>query len=550
MRAPVLDSPGPSFAVLFSRSGFSQNKFLDGRRFAEAARQRGIAVDRFPRKMLERLDRVGAVCPIAFSQANYDVETTWWDPDPEYMIWREERNFEPWESHAWTFEPDGSKHVSEKYSPWQLLYVGEALRLDVVPVPVATLASGDLAPYIADAAQRRAAQRSLDEEWRPSVKLLVALQARLWPFRAGKTTLLSDPEREPNSDRDYVDPVEREAERFDPARILDQFGLDLHRLAELHRLFAIAAASLDPMPTWYRLVEIAPRKQTDMLRGDALRARDLHDACFLLRGLYHLATDQWLPRADEIDHPVIDWRRAHLPRRNGALGGTREELQAVLEREGLYPHRIHFVVEGETEEIILRRLLEAMGRTTGYQVTNLRGVDKAEQHQALFAAASQYAARTVLIADMEGSLAAALRRLQRDGLLADDADLLLWEVDGRPSSFEHANFRPQEVVDAIIAAGRKRVPDLQFDLTGEQLAPLYADAAAEAERNGDDPPAFANYALKLARDRHVPVSKGELALELAEITMGLVEEAGTLHDAATEERPLLRRLWRWLMETR
>lgn len=344
--------------------------------------------------------------------------------------------------------------------------------------------------------------------------------------------------------------MEREAERFEPAQILDQFGLDLDGLADLHRDFALAAASVDPIPTWYRLAEIAPRKQTEMLRGEALRARDLHDACFLLRGLYNLATDQWLPRADEIDDPAIDWRRAHLPRHDSALGGTREELQAVLEREGLYPHRIHFVVEGDTEEIIVNRLLEALGRKTGYQVTNLRGVDKAEQHKALFAAASQYAARTVLIADMEGTLATALRRLQRDGLLTDDADLLLWGVDGRPSSFEHANFRAQEVVDAIVSAGRRRVPDLQLDLTGEELVSLYAAAVAEAERSGDDPPAFANYALKLARDRHVPVSKGELALELAEITMGLVEEAGTLHDAAAEDRPLLRRLWRWLMETR
>jgi hypothetical protein len=398
LRAPLLDLPGPSYAELFARSAFAQRPLLDSGALAEAARQRGISIAVHPQATMVRLDTLGAFCPIAFCQTNYTVETTWLDPDPECMVWREERDFQPWETYAWRSQ-SGLPYVSEKYSAWQLLYLADALEHDSVAVPVnALLAADGLDSFVRAAAQRRSAQRKLDEEWRPLVKLLVALQARLWPFRVGKTTLLTDPEGDPNAG--YVDPVEIEVERFSATTILRQFGLDLNRLAELHAELAYAAARLDPAPNWYRLVEIAPRTRTDQLRGAALRTRDLHDACFLLRGLYFLATDKWLPRPDELDDPAVPVRDSFLPRSDGKPGADREELQAMLEREGLYPHRVHFVVEGDTEEIVLRRLLGALGRQSGYQVTNLRGVDQAEQHRALFSAASEYASRTVLIADV------------------------------------------------------------------------------------------------------------------------------------------------------
>lgn len=222
----------------------------------------------------------------------------------------------------------------------------------------------------------------------------------------------------------------------------------------------------------------------------------------------------------------------------------------ALERQGLYPHRIHFVVEGETEEIVLGRLLDALVERVGYQVTNLRGVDKARQHEELFAAASEYAARTVLIADMEGSLSQTLWRLQRDGLLTDKRDLLLWEVDGQPSSFEEANFTHGEIADAIVAATSRRVPDLRLKITGAEIKAAFTEAAQQAAARGKDRPALAKIALKHARDAHqVRVSKRELGRQLAETTMGVIKNAGSLYNAANEERPLLRRLWRWLRET-
>ena len=247
-----------------------------------------------------------------------------------------------------------------------------------------------------------------------------------------------------------------------PLAVLVAFGLDFEGLARLHAEVADAAVRLDPVPGhWHRLAENSPREKTPSLKRRRARARDLYDACYLLRLLYHLATDRWLPRPDEINdipNSVEAWRRRHLPREDGQqYGYGRAELRDALEREGLYPHRIHFVVEGETEEIVLRRLLDVLGADVGYQLTNLRGVDKARQHEELFAAASEYAARTVLIADMEGSLSQALKQLQRRGLLTEQSDILLWEIDGRPASFEEANFSADEVAEAIVAVVSRRI---------------------------------------------------------------------------------------------
>ncbi len=70
MTAPILDLPGPGYAHLFSRSAFAQRKLLDARQLGEAARERGIDVPKFPRQAFERLDSIGALSPVAFSQAN------------------------------------------------------------------------------------------------------------------------------------------------------------------------------------------------------------------------------------------------------------------------------------------------------------------------------------------------------------------------------------------------------------------------------------------------------------------------------------------------
>jgi hypothetical protein len=549
MWAPDLPTVAPSYSELFAVGCFGQRPLISDRKLREAALNRGRDLPLFPRRdCLEPLDQSGGFCPIGFLQTNFTPETTWLHPDPELMVWREERLFQPWEQHGWHLRDDYHVNVSERYSPWQLLYLADALDVWGRRASLRQLEPniGDSSAFLAQ--QRTAAAvrlATLDEEWRPVVKLLVALQPRLWPYRKEKTTLLHEP-----GAQGHVDPLERAAKTFDSRALLRRFELSLDGLACLHHTFADAGRRLDPTPRWYRLAEAAPRKVTDELRGDALRARDFYDAAYLLRGLYYLATDRWLPHADEIDdsRTVSEHRRRHLPRSLQPEPWQRVDLKQLLLREGLYPHRIHFFVEGHTEKIVLDRLLPFLGYDlpgSGMTVTNIRGVDQAQRHDVIFQSATQVAARTVLIADLEGTLSKTLARLQRDGLFTDGKNVLLWSKDGRSIDFEEANFTDREILSAIQTAARQRDRALRLDLT---VAELRRQRAGRA-RPKRPAPALTKLALKLAEDRGIRVSKNELATVLADKLAREIRRAGHLAEAG-KRRPLLARLWYWIVSER
>jgi hypothetical protein len=115
-----------------------------------------------------------------------------------------------WDSQAWQPSWRGDPGiVSECFSPWQLLYIHDAVeRLDL-PVDAQsrldnTLLERDRSRLTLQAQGRLDRWRRLDEAWRPFIKLLVALQPRLWPYRAGRAVLLVDAATDPP---ERVDPV-------------------------------------------------------------------------------------------------------------------------------------------------------------------------------------------------------------------------------------------------------------------------------------------------------------------------------------------------------
>jgi hypothetical protein len=538
----------PSYSELFAEGCFSQRALVPATKLREAAIQRELALPLSLRAdVLEPLDRAGGFCPIGFLQTNFTPETVSLHPDPTLMVWREERNFEPWDEHGWYLDEDRPYiNVSERYSPWQLLYLPMVLDLwqELVPLAWIELSLESVERFIAERrAVRSNALRRLDDEWRPLVKLLVALQLRIWPYRRERTTHVWE-ERSSKS----IDPLEQAHREFDPFRLLKRFEMSLDEVARLHADLGDAARTLDPNPRWYRLIDAAPRRVTDDLRGVALQARDYYDAAYVLRLLYYLATDRWLPRPDELDDRQQTYDRRYQPRQPQPKPFERSDLKELLIREGLYPHRIHFFVEGETEEIVVNRVLRLLGYrfpSSGMSVTNIGGVDQAKRHAVIFESAAQIAARTVLIADLEGSLSKTLKRLQAERLFTDDEDLLLWSKDGRSLDFEEANFTERELLNAIQTAARKRDRSLRLELS---VAALRKERATRT-RPKRPPPALAKLALKLAEDRGIRVSKTELATVLAEKLVREIRRSDHLAEAG-KRRPILARLWYWIANDR
>lgn len=248
---------------------------------------------------------------------------------------------------------------------------------------------------------RLAWRDGLDDAWRPTIKILVALQPRLWPYRKQATTQLHDADR---GSAEHVDPLRIAAESFDPTALVAEFGLDLPDVTRVYLAFARAARDLDPVSSWYELTDAALRKRTDLFTGAMLRARDQYDACFLLRGLYFLATERWLPTPAETDSVDVwaDWDRVVDELEAAPEPNHMRQIKAALMREGIYPHRVHVFVEGHTEELVLRRLLPFLGfdvESSGMTITNIGGIDKTERYRVLFDAATEYAARTVFVGE-------------------------------------------------------------------------------------------------------------------------------------------------------
>src|SRR4051794_34771847 len=125
----TLPAAAPSWAALFGEGCFGQRPLIAAKELRDAAVARGIGLPPFPRRdVLEPLDEVGGLSPVGFLQTNFTPETTWLTPDPAFMVWREERNFASWDEHAWrSSDHPGFRHVSERYSPWQLLYLPQAI---------------------------------------------------------------------------------------------------------------------------------------------------------------------------------------------------------------------------------------------------------------------------------------------------------------------------------------------------------------------------------------------------------------------------------------
>lgn len=553
MDPPFTAASEPGYRELFARGAFGQRALISGEALQKEAAARGLNLPRFRyRELLEQWDRSGCFRPIGFRQTNYTAETTWLSPDPDEVVWREEHDVAPWESYAWIAHSD-HPYVSELYSPWQLHYLDDVLAGGQIEIGAGEVLEGpDLDAWRKAAEERLAWRDGLDGSWRPTMKLLVALQPRLWPFRKQSTTLLYATGRP----GERVDPLEVASKSFDAEALLAEFGLDLGVVAHGYLDFAQAARRLDPVSTWYELTDAARRKRTDLFAGQMLRARDNYDACFVLRGLYFLATERWLPSPAEIDRVDVwgEWDRVVADLEPAPAPNHLRRVKAALIREGIYPHRVHFFVEGHTEEIVLRELLSFLGRdleSSGMTVTNIGGIDKAERYRVLFDAATEYAARAVFVGDKEGEIESVLQRLRADGLFADEGDLLLWETeDGDAASFEELNLTRDELLRAIEAVGRTREPSVSLDITADELVETFTHEIAEAAAARRPRPALAEVAIKLARDRAmISASKRALAPLFAEALKDAIRDAGDLH-VAGGNRPLLRRLWYWLVSSR
>jgi hypothetical protein len=520
---------GYGFRRAHETNAFDQFPLITPSKLRSEARDRGIqcSLSAFVEE-LERLDREGAFRPVLFEAVDADGADT--------IVFRDEQDYVPWREYA---VPEWGRDVPHPYySPWQLLYLNDAVELQETSVPIEWLLDDErtLGPGWRRALNSQLEDwRRLDHEWRDMLLVLLRLQSRYGPSVKGTllkstVTLVRHPES-----GDYVDPRDLEPP-FDAHQVLDELGLTQETLKQMHQRLAVhgwMADGGDPLRDWHMLIRMAPAKQRAKLRGRARRAQDAYDAAEMLRRFYRDLTGELLPNPDELfDLSDKSWRK-RLFGKWPTFKYTRADLAVELRLRDLHPHQVHIVVEGETEKIVCERVLKELGgmplNEMGVSVQRLFGVGNVgnvgrETLQALKA----FPRFLVFVADREGDMAHEVEALKREGVLTDEATYL-WET-----SFEEVNFTHEELVAMIAAIGADRGAILTLDAA--TLRTLYD---AHRRRAGKDAKGLATFALGIAQRQEygsVAASKTELAERMADLILDDLRE----HDAevVSAERPI------------
>jgi hypothetical protein len=518
-----------SFREAFDSNAFHQFQLIDASKLSREARERGIRIS-LSGEELERFDRAGAFRPVLFEIVDADGN--------DAVVFRDEVDFVPWREYA---VDDGVTVKSRPhYSPWQLLYLNDAIELQKAQVAVEWLLDDERRKEITDfyrdfyTAQLNV-WRNLESDWREIVRVLVRLSSYYGPSIKGSlmkstVTLVWDPQR-----GEHVDPRALEPP-FDAEAILGELGIGSDRIKEMHERLAFHGYRDDPLERWHMLFRMAPARERAKLRGSARRAQDAYDAAEMLRNFYYDLTGELLLNADEI-YDVSDksWRR-RLFGRWPLRFFTRADLAAELRRHDLHPHQVHIVVEGDTEEIVCRRILEAATARPlnefGVSMHRLHGVDSAQLQREMLRALKQFPQYVVLIADREGTIGQEVEKLQAEGVISAESTLL-WST-----SFEEANFSDDEIIAMIASAGAESGATLTLD--GESLRRLYDD---HRERTGKGARGLATFALSKAEQPgygSVRVSKTQLAKRMADHLLDDMRERGA--EAVGEQRPIVRML--------
>lgn len=142
------------------------------------------------------------------------------------------------------------------------------------------------------------------------------------------------------------------------------------------------------------LVRMLPHAERMKLKGAALAAQDGYDAADMLRRLYYDLTNELLTAPDDMfDGSGGAWKErvfGHAPR----LAFKPQDLHVELLRHRLYPHAVHVVVEGETDELLIRGLVDTIAgpvEDLGVSFSVLRGTGRVRPLSAVLTAAGRYA---------------------------------------------------------------------------------------------------------------------------------------------------------------
>jgi hypothetical protein len=543
--------PAPEVAVstrgLVAGGRLIQRELVTHETLGKSGADRGLPTRQLAQVVWEGWDRDAVLRPLAFYvglrqsqhvEGRYPMPLAQADSaSGEWVeagyVFRDEADFRPWSEYEYTI--DTYTQVQPLYSEWQLLALPLVIDGDYMSVPVTVLAGDDTALVEWVSGMRRELARGhaggrqmMHENWLPTIKILLRLQARYWPYVSGTSTVLHAKNAQ-EGDRPTLDAMRLEHEGATAQDALAELGISTDDLLALYEWLAWRVESgADPVKHLRSLTRLLPRRRAERARGQSRRALDLYDACELVRRFHLELKGDLLPDADQ-GYLIA---RSVKPR---PLRKDRDALVEALRIQGLTAHKLHIVVEGETEMRLVRGLFEAFAGKTlddaGIAMTDLEG-DKLEESRRFIEGFGLYARDVVLLLDDENDAKRVVAQLVKAGVV-DAAHVHL-----ASPSLEQENFSPDELVAMTNELGAPHGVTLGF--TG---ADLEQNLAEHNGRPGAPPLGIASMLVKMARNPTLgpvlQISKPDLARPMIDLLLAEIAAAPGKHQEVATRRPIV-----------
>ena len=542
--------PAPEVAVstrnLVAGGRLVQRELVTHEGLGNAGAERGLQTRLLAREVWEAWDRDLVLSPLAFyvgfremqrvdgpypmPLAQADATGGEW-VDAGY-VFRDETTFRPWSDYEYTI--DTFAQVQPLYSEWQLLALPLVIDGDYMSVPVTILAGDDTALLDWASGGRRelamshaGGRQMMHGNWLSTVKILLRLQARYWPYVSASSKVLYGKNPQPG-DRPTLDAVDLEYQGATAQDALAELGVSTDDVLALYEWLAWRIESVDPVKHLRSLTRLLPRRRAERARGQSRQALDLYDACEVLRRFYLELTGDLLPDPDQ--GYVRDSSVKPRPLRK-----DHDALLEALRAQGLTPHKLHMIVEGETEVRLVTGLFEAFARTTleaaGIAMTDLEG-DKLNESRRFIEGFGLYARDVALLLDDENDAKRVVDQLVKAGIVdAAHAELA-------SPSLEQANFTPDELVAMANQLGVPHGVTLGF--TGADLEQKLAEHNA---RPGVRRLGMASMLVKMARNPNLgpvlQIRKPDLAKPMIDLLLAEIAAAPGKHEEVAKGRPIV-----------
>jgi hypothetical protein len=522
LRLPPLPEVPTPWRDLYSAGRFAQRDLTWASNFNTWARERGLFFGPGT-ATLERLDVADVFQPIVFSLGGYFGDAKYDPKAVDHLVFREEQLAQPWSAHAW--DADGFATTTALYSPWQLLYINEALDGGEADFGLDTLLaheperSKQIDSLRVLLEGQRDAWRRLDEGWSPLVKLLVRLQNYYWPRVSGTVTLAPGA----GSGYETAGPESGDDDKIDPAAAMSGLGLSRDEVLDTYHFLVERGLDLDPRDGFTTLRRARQRGFHARWRGRARRAQDYFDAAQILR-LALTDLDGSPPAAPQL--LPMDGRqleRAELYRLGPAPRPTVSGVKRRLADLDLFSAGVLVIGEGPSEQIAVDGLVsEIVGPSALNELRHhdLGGSGGAVRIRGLLETFGDAVLASFLVVDREGRMGEYVQAAIKSGAVPAD-DVMLWN-----DSLEAANASPRELIGLVAQIGRAPVEaegaparePAELHLTVEDLEKYHHDRCERAHKN--DMPGLADSLLTLARrEEHgnVVVEKLDLAQALTDM---------------------------------